>query len=142
MTIAELTTARLMLRGVTMVDAPAIQKNFDDYEVIRHLAARVPWPYPEDGARQFLQTVLPVQGQGRWVWAIFLQTAPAEAIGIIDLRRGDGESRGFWLARRLWGQGLMTEAADAVTDYAFDALGFERLMLSNALGNTRSRRIK
>jgi RimJ/RimL family protein N-acetyltransferase len=36
----------------------------------------------------------------------------------------------------------MTEATDAVTDYAFDVLGFETLILSNALGNVRSRRVK
>jgi RimJ/RimL family protein N-acetyltransferase len=36
----------------------------------------------------------------------------------------------------------MTEAANAVTDHAFTTLGFETLILSNALGNLRSRRIK
>ncbi len=140
--IAELTTARLILRGVTLADAPAIQRNFDDYEIIRYLAAVVPWPYPPDGAHNFLNVVLASQGDTRWVWALFLKDAPEEAAGIVDLRHGEGENRGFWLARRLWGQGLMTEACDAVTDYAFTALGFEKLTLCNAAGNTRSRRIK
>lgn len=36
----------------------------------------------------------------------------------------------------------MTEAVIPVMDYAFDELGFERLISSNALGNIRSRRIK
>ncbi|MDD2705215.1 MAG: GNAT family N-acetyltransferase, partial [Acidocella sp.] len=49
---------------------------------------------------------------------------------------------GFWLARRYWGQGLMTEATEAITDCAFTTLGFETLTLTNALGNTRSRRVK
>lgn len=140
--IAPLTTARLFLRGVTLADAPAIQQNFADYEIIRQLAAIVPWPYPADGAHAFVESVLPLQGENRFVWALFLKTSPDEAIGIVDLRRSGTENRGFWLARRLWGQGLMSEACDAVTDYAFDALGFERLVLCNALGNTRSRRIK
>ena len=140
--IAALTTARLILRGLTAADIPAMQKNFADYEIISHLAARVPWPYPEGGARDFIEGLLPVQGKNRWVWGLFLKTAPEETIGNVDLRRGEGENRGFWLARRFWGQGLMTEACDAVTDYAFGALGFERLILCNAVGNIRSRRIK
>jgi [ribosomal protein S5]-alanine N-acetyltransferase len=140
--IAPLTTARLYLRGVTLADAPAIQKNFADYEIIRHLAPIVPWPYPEDGARAFLESVLKLQGKNRWVWALFLRDAPEEAVGIVDLRRSGAEDRGFWLARRFWGQGLMNEACDAVTDYAFGPLGFERLILCNAVGNARSRRIK
>jgi ribosomal-protein-alanine N-acetyltransferase len=73
---------------------------------------------------------------------LFLKTTPEEMIGNVDLRWGTSENRGFWLARRFWGQGLMTEACEAVTDYAFDVLGFERLMLCNAVGNIRSRRIK
>ncbi len=36
----------------------------------------------------------------------------------------------------------MTEAATVVTDYAFDVLGFERILFSNAAGNVRSRRVK
>lgn len=140
--IADLSTARLILRGVTMADAPAIQNHFADYEIIRHLAAIVPWPYPASGVRDFVRGVLPVQGKTRWVWALFLKSAPDEAIGIVDLRRGEGENRGFWLARHLWGQGLMPEACDAVTAYAFGPLGFSRLILCNAVGNERSRRIK
>jgi ribosomal-protein-alanine N-acetyltransferase len=65
--IAELTTARLILRGLTVADIPAMQKNFADYEIIRHLAARVPWPYPLDGAQDFIEGLLPVQGKNRWV---------------------------------------------------------------------------
>jgi ribosomal-protein-alanine N-acetyltransferase len=137
-------TARLLLRGVTEADAPSIQKHFNNYAVIRDLAAVVPWPYPADGAIDFVRNhVLPEQARDRWVWGMFLKATPQMLIGIIDLRRSDTvENRGFWLAQEYWGQGLMTEATTAITDYAFGALGFERLILSNALGNIRSRRIK
>ena len=36
----------------------------------------------------------------------------------------------------------MTEAVKPVTDYAFDVLGFEKLILANAVGNPASRRLK
>jgi RimJ/RimL family protein N-acetyltransferase len=42
------TTERLILREVTEADAPAYEKNFDDYEVISQLASVVPWPYRFD----------------------------------------------------------------------------------------------
>ncbi len=139
-------TKRLMLRGVMAADAPAMQRNFDDYDVIRDLGVGIPWPYPEDGAVTFIQTViLPNQGKDHWFWGLFFKTAPDELIGVVDLRRStpaqDG-NRGFWLAKRYWGQGLMTEATDKITDYAFGALGFEQLIFRNAVGNIRSRRIK
>ena len=36
----------------------------------------------------------------------------------------------------------MTEAVKPITDYAFDVLGFEKLVLANAVGNSASRRMK
>ena len=36
----------------------------------------------------------------------------------------------------------MTEACTVINDYAFDVLGFEKLIFDNALGNEASRRIK
>jgi len=138
-----LETERLRLRGIALDDIVAIQTQFADYEVVRELDATVPWPYPAGGAERFVRNVLAEQGEGRWVWGLFLRTAPSALIGVIDLRRESaGENRGFWLARPFWGQGLMTEAADAVTRHAFAALGFPALILTNARGNLRSRRIK
>ena len=39
-------TERLILKPITKQDIASYQKNFADYEVIRFLAATVPWPYP------------------------------------------------------------------------------------------------
>ncbi len=140
--VPELETARLVLRDVLLADPDSYEAAFADYEVVRHLAAAVPWPYPAGGVLAFWDTLRPEQGKTRWAWAIYRKEAPDEVIGNVDLRNGAVENRGFWLARTWWGLGYMTEATDAVTDYAFDVLGFETLVLSNAVGNVRSRRIK
>ncbi len=137
-------TKRLILREVVEADIPSYQKNFADYEIIRHLNAAVPWPYPPNGVETFLRTLIfPNQGKNHWLWGVFLKEQPEELVGCVDLwRQGKPEHRGFWLARRLWGQGLMTEAVRPVMDYAFGPLGFETLIFANALGNARSRRVK
>jgi RimJ/RimL family protein N-acetyltransferase len=140
--VPTLETARLILADVLLADPAAYEKNFNDYDIIGDLAAAVPWPYPPGGVHDFFEKLRPSQGKNRWAWAIHLKSNPAEPIGNVDLRRGAPENRGFWLARKHWGQGYMTEATDAVTSYAFETLGFTTLILSNALGNHRSRRIK
>ena len=79
------------------------------------------------------------------IWAITLKGAEEELIGRIDLWPDDGvsrEQRGFWLDPEFWGAGLMTEAADLVTDYAFTELGWPRLWLRNGEANQASFRIK
>lgn len=141
--IPTLETQRLILREIRESDLAAYKRNFVDYEVIRYLSAVVPWPYPEDGVETFLKSVSPQLGKDRWLWGLFLKDNLEELIGTVDLwREGRPENRGFWLARKYWGQGLMTEAVTSVMDYAFDYLGFETLIFANALGNIASRRVK
>lgn len=144
MSIPILKTVRLLLREVTDQDIPAYKKHFIDYEIIRHLAKAVPWPYPEDGVESYLQEfIFPNQGKDRWMWGIHLKSNPNELIGAVELwREGKPENRGFWLSREHWNKGIMTEAVASVNEYAFDQLGFECLIFSNAKGNTKSRRIK
>ena len=57
-------------------------------------------------------------------------------------REGRPSNRGFWLDRDYRGRGYMEEAANAVNEYAFMTIGFEKLYFDNALGNMASRRIK
>ncbi len=137
-------TERLLLKGVVGGDIPAYKKHFVDYEVIRNLTARVPWPYPEQGIEIFFSSyLLPRQGEDLWMWGLFLKENPNELIGAIEIRKKtDPDNRGFWLGKAFWGQGLMTEALQPITDYTFSHLGFEKLLFSNAVGNERSSRIK
>lgn len=141
-----LETDRLILRPVREGDAPAIQRQFADWEVVKYLSALVSWPYPDDGAATYVAKCLDEHSRGvKFHWSIALKPGDDEVIGVIDLWPFDGEKRtmrGFWLARALWGQGLMTEAADRVTTYAFEDLGWPFLYFSNAEPNRGSHRVK
>jgi len=70
-------------------------------------------------------------------------TDPDRIIGCIGLNnsRNSPSNRGFWLGLPWHGQGLMTEAADAVTDRRFDVLDQPVLRAPKAVANTTSRRI-
>ena len=142
MTTPSLETRRLLLRPLTLADAGKTQILFPQWDIVKHLNATVPWPYPPDGARQFYERVaLPAVERGdHWTWSIFLKADPNQLIGSISLMRGD-ENRGFWLGLPWHGQGLMAEASDAVTGYWFDVLKFPVLRVPKAIANTASRRI-
>jgi RimJ/RimL family protein N-acetyltransferase len=141
-----LETDRLVLRPLRQEDVPAIQRRFPQWEVVRYLAARVPWPYPtEDEARHVAECLQQMARREKCYWAIFLKGGPADLIGRIDLWPDDGVSRdqrGFWLDPEFQGRGLMTEAAERVTAFAFVELGWPHLWLSNAEANSASARIK
>lgn len=141
-----LETDRLILRPVREDDAPAIQRGFADWEVVKYLSAVVPWPYPEEGAATYVAKCLDEHARGvKFHWGVTLKTGGDKVVGVIDLWPFDGEKRtmrGFWLARAFWGRGLMTEAAERVTAYAFEDLGWPFLYLSNAEPNVGSHRVK
>jgi RimJ/RimL family protein N-acetyltransferase len=143
MTIPSIETPRLLLRPLELADADQVQRLFPHWDIVKHLNALVPWPYPPDGARQFLeQAALPAMMRGeQWTWSIRPKTDPDQLIGCISLMKGEDDNRGFWLGLPWQGRGLMTEASDAVTDFWFNTLGFPRLRVPKAIANTASRRI-
>lgn len=140
----ELTTARLLLRPLCLADADAIQRIFAQWDVVRFLADQVPWPYPDDGARQYIeQAALPAVRRGtQWHWSIRTRAQPDQLIGVISLMNDDpGNNRGFWLDPAQQGLGYMTEACAAATAYWFGVLGKPVLRAPKAIANTASRRI-
>jgi len=147
MLIPMLLTERLILRPLALSDAPAIQRHFNNWTIIRNLAALVPWPYPDDGAATFIRLQLDkiAAGEEIYQWVLVLRDGDGEAIGNIHFRpRSDSlkGNRGFWLAEPYWRHGLMTEAIAAVNDFAFGPLGIDQFYVCNVATNAASRRVK
>jgi [ribosomal protein S5]-alanine N-acetyltransferase len=136
-------TARLILRPLALEDGDRIQQIFPDWEIVRYLRNTVPWPYPPDGARHYIEEIaLPAIARAdEWHWTLRLKSDPDCIIGYIALANSEGHNRGFWLAPPWHGQGLMCEAAAWTCDFWFDMLGFPLLRVSKAAANLGSRRI-
>jgi ribosomal-protein-alanine N-acetyltransferase len=143
MNIPILETRRLWLKPVELADAPQIQALFSQWEVVKYLNAKVPWPYPPDGALTFLRDMaLPAIERGdEIIWGLRLKSAPETLLGAISLAKSKDENRGFWIAPTWQRQGLMSEACEAVTDYWFDVLKEPVMRAPKATANEGSRRI-
>ena len=137
-----LETERLILRPLELADAERIQELFAQWEIVRLLNAKVPWPFPAQGALENIRdTALPaVERAEAWDWTLRLRMEPGTIIGRIGLYLGEN-NRGFWMGLPWQGQGLMTEAVIAVTDFWFEVLGFPVLRVPKAVENVGSRRI-
>jgi [ribosomal protein S5]-alanine N-acetyltransferase len=135
-------TPRLVLRPLELADAGRTQELFPHWEIVKYLAERVPWPFPEDGALAYYRdNALPAMERGdEWHWTLRLKSDPAQHIGCVSLMKGEN-NRGFWIGLPWQRQGLMTEAVVAANDYWFDVLGFPVLRAPKAIANVASRRI-
>jgi RimJ/RimL family protein N-acetyltransferase len=139
--IPTITTSRLILRPLELADADAVQAVFPQWEIVRFLNEKIPWPYPADGALAFIRDIaLPAMLRGEaWHWSIRPKPAPEQLIGVIGLIDKPDENRGFWLDPAWQGRGLMSEASTAVTDYWFETLERPILRVPKAVANLPSR---
>ncbi len=144
-----LETERLILRPISLDDAAALQKHFNDWEIIKYLSGNVPWPYPDYGTNDFLENIaLPNIKKGRDIMWVLVPKDGADKgnpIGNIHYRlvsQVKDSDRGFWLGRAYHGQGLMTEAVCATQDYMFFKYGLTSFRVRNVQSNIGSHRIK
>jgi [ribosomal protein S5]-alanine N-acetyltransferase len=139
-----LQTPRLTLHPLQLSDAAEVQPLFAQWEIVKQLNARIPWPFPEDGVHIFYRdTALPAVERGEeWHWTLRLKDDPEQKIiGSIGIKLLTSVNRGFWIARQWQGRGLMTEAASAVTRFWFEELKQPVLHVKKARDNAASRAI-
>jgi len=143
MRIPTFTTDRLLLKPLVAEDAQQIQKLYPRWEIVRYMVASVPWPYPENGAENYVNNVaLPDIVKGiAWFWTIRHRDTPGKLMGVICLYDVEDNNRGFWIAPEYQGQGFMREASIAATDYWFNVLNKQTLRAFKAAVNSRSQRI-
>ena len=141
--VPTLETRRLVLRPISLADAPQAQALFPKWDIVQFLDAHVPWPYPPDGALVFYRDVaIPAMERGEaWHWSIRLREAPDQLIGSITLRLGAGKNRGFWIGKAWQGNGFAAEACDALMAFWFEELGQPLLRVEKAATNEASRKI-
>ena len=134
----ELFTNRLHLRRPVLTDAAATIAIAGDWEVARRLG-RVPHPYNQSNFDHFLEHVVPNEP----TWAIVVRQTN-RLIGMTSLIPNPARSSaelGYYLGRPHWGQGLATEAGQAIVRFGLDQLGYAKLTSGYHADNPASGRV-
>ena len=136
--LPELRTARLLLRPFHSGDVDDVFAYASDPEWGRFLP--VPDPYTRHDAEKFVAGCILVDGKTRFEWAIVHEGQVSGGISLRVHASGSAEM-GYSIARPLWGQGLTTEAAQAVIAHGFEALGLARIQAAADIRNEASWRV-
>jgi RimJ/RimL family protein N-acetyltransferase len=127
----------LVLRPWTDDDVDAIVAGCNDPEVARWIPT-IPHPYTEEYARAFLNgEVAPAD------YRLAIEVS-ATAVGGIGMKVNQHDYRGrigYWVAASARGQGICTRALRALSRYAHDELGLQRLDLITDPDNVASQRV-
>ncbi|MDA1348985.1 MAG: GNAT family N-acetyltransferase [Chloroflexi bacterium] len=148
----ELKTERLLLRPYAPDDVDDVFEHAGDPEWGRYLP--VPHPYTEQDAEVFVAGQVAEVRTDRVAFAIELDGKVVGGIGLrIDISKQTAEI-GYSLAKHLWGQGLISEAAREVVRWGFETQNVEKISafadsrnkqsfrVMEKLGMTRERLVK
>ena len=138
---SELRGERCVIRPWRLPDASVIAKHANNANIARHLRDRFPHPYTASDARHFIEAVMDARPVTNF--AITVDGEPVGAIGFSpgsDVERYSAEI-GYWLSEAFWGRGIVAEALDLVSTYAFDECHLLRLFALPFADNARSIRV-
>lgn len=126
------------LPGVSLVrlepaHAGAIAEGLNDVEVAKNLVA-VPNPYAVADAQAFLAG--PAASPRMLCAGLVVDAAFAGCVAV-DATAGAPEL-GYWLAKPLWGRGIMRAATRAMVDLVFTATAVEAIVSGHFVGNEAS----
>lgn len=146
--VPTLTSGIVRLRPHRDDDVPRIVEACSD-EVTSYWLGTVPVPYVAEDARMFLGTQTEQIAAGDTAYWVLADPGTDEFLGsisLMDLTSGSGPEVGYLTHPAARGRGVMTAAVGLVVRHAFSAradggLGFGKLRLEAALGNTASRRV-
>jgi RimJ/RimL family protein N-acetyltransferase len=136
--IPVLETERLILRAPCLADVKAVASLANDRRIAEN-TLRIPHPYRLADAEAFIATANVGDQE-----IVFLTTLrDGTILGACGIAMLDGKTPevGYWLGVPYWGRGYATEAARAVIDHAFAALGHEKLVSGARVSNPASRRV-
>ena len=136
-----LTGPRVRLRPFRVADAADIAQSCQDPDIPRFTF--MPNDMTESQASEWVERRLELWSQGLFSFAITL--APEDRcvgqIGVFVEERFRRAETFYWLDRRVRGQGIVAEALDVVTRWAFDEHDIVRAHLITHLDNPASQRV-
>jgi RimJ/RimL family protein N-acetyltransferase len=138
----ELKTARLLLRPFQIRDADDVFEYAGDAEWAKY-QVNIPQPFTRNEAEKFVTFF---SNPKQWAEvAMFAMVLQNKVIGQVYLTQLDLINEraeiGYMLSRSLWGQGLATEAAQALLDWSFLNLNLNKIFATCDIRNTGSWRV-
>lgn len=138
----QLKSKRIILRSARESDAKDIQKNINDFEVYRY-TANIPHPYKLKHVVDFIKKCKKeLKEKKKYYFIIIFE---GKLVGGIDLHNVDLKNKnaeiGYWLGRKYWNKGIMTESLKLLLDFTFKKLKLHKLKARVFEPNIASKRV-
>lgn len=113
-------------------DANDVYEACNDFEVVKTTLG-LPWPYTKEIAKEWIKKHPQRENDGTsYEFAICLKQTPNKVIGCVSLmdinQKAKRAEMGYWLNKKYWKQGIATEAAKFMLEFAFEQLGLHSVV--------------
>jgi len=128
------------LRDWDISDSDSLARHANNYNVAKWLTNRFPYPYTEDDAVDFIESV--TKNNASKVFAIEVDGEAVGSIGIFpqtDIHEKSAEI-GYWLSEKYWGNGIIPKAILEIVDYGFNTFDIVRIYARPFFTNKGSQR--
>lgn len=134
-------TPRLIIREFLAEEEPLFLNHFDDEELLRYIPKRT----REERIAIFQKTITVYDDiTTTRIWGIF-DKQNGDMAGTCLLRPFNNEPAitelGYSIGKKYWGQGIGTEMATAMADYAFERMSVEKVVAVTIPENTGSNKV-
>jgi [ribosomal protein S5]-alanine N-acetyltransferase len=141
-----LTLTLSKIREYVPSDATALASQCNNHNISQWLTNAFPHPYTVRDAHDWINRNISIAADGLPQNFLIVDPATDSAIGGIGIKPGEDISThtaeiGYWLGEEYWGQGIISEALPAFTNWVWRNREVERLWAGVFDGNGASRRL-
>lgn len=129
---------KFILRPYRRGDEKSLQKNINDKYIYKY-TLRIPHPYKLKDAKYWIGRCIKLSKKKNRTsenFAIIINDEVVGGIGLDNIDNHKGEI-GYWLARKLWNHGVITEAIKVITNFGFRKLKLRRIY-AHVVSNNKS----
>jgi len=142
--LAPLLTQRLRLRPLTIDDVTSVQHFLGNEELAKQ-TVNLPHPFGDKEALDWIQSAFDDLASGSG-YTLAIERRPdgvlLGAAGLLVAPKVPTRAElGYWIARTYWGDGIATEAVNALIDFGREKAGLSEIWACAFSENTGSRRV-
>jgi [ribosomal protein S5]-alanine N-acetyltransferase len=138
-------TARLVLRKFSFADTESVWRNFAGDEQVQNDYGEPVYKTVEDTKLLLKKYINAYEKPETYRWGAFLKDEPENCIGMVAYFLVDTHNQfceiEYCIGKQFQNKGYISEAVKAITDYAFNKVGFNRVQVSCRSVNIPSKRV-
>lgn len=136
-------TKKFTLRPFKKSDAKSIAKYVND-KIIYNNTLHIPYPYKLKHAKEWMDRTIPEYHKkkpSKFHLGIEINGEIVGCVSLMELQGGHKAELGYWLARKYWRKGIMTEAVKEMVDYGFKEFDLKRIYAFAFIHNKGSQKV-